>query len=54
MNYRQKRLETTVMRGHWTRMDAEVAAKRAIPQTVEEIEQSRRYLRAAFGLKERT
>ena len=54
MNYQQQRLETIKERARWARFDAEVAAKRAIPQTAEEIEESRRYLRAAFGLKERT
>lgn len=45
-----RRLQTTIMRGRWAQYDAEVAAKRAIPQTAEEIEASRRALRAAFGL----
>ena len=49
-----RRLEKTIERGHWARFDSAVAAKNAIPQTAEEVEQSRRYLRAAFGLKERT
>ena len=52
MKWREaRRVQIVIERARWQRFDAEVAARNAIPQTPEEIEQSRRYLRAAFGLK---
>lgn len=44
-----RRLAIATERARWERFDAEVARKRAIPQTAEEIEQSRAYLRKLLG-----
>lgn len=45
-----RRLAIAATRHRWAAMDAEVAARRAVPQTAEQVESSRAYLAAAFGL----